>query len=230
MGPHYELRPETTALLVIDMTNDFALEGSAGEIPAGRDIVPQVRQVIDACHASGAPVIFISHVLRPDGSDVGRMADIWLNLVDDHGRPAALLAGSPGVDVVPDLTPGPHDLRLEKHRASAFFERELDTVLRGLGVSTVIVTGMATNGCCLATALDAGFRGYRVVFASDATATSSLPDVGFGEFTADECQRMTLATVAFSIGEVTSARDIAARLGGNAPATERVPTPEAHAI
>ena len=102
---------------------------------------------------------------------------------------------------------------VEKHRPSAFFERELDTILRERGIRTVVVTGVATNGCCYATALDANFRGYRVVFVSDATATSVLPDLGFGAFSAEQAQRITLTTVALSVGEVASTDVLLNRIG-----------------
>jgi ureidoacrylate peracid hydrolase len=212
MSPVYSLSPESVALLVIDMTNDFLDEGSPAEIPLGRDIVDPIRSLIDTCHEVGAPVIFTSHVLRPDGSDVGRMADMAIPLVDDRGKPVALAPGSRGVQITDALAPQEGDIVLEKHRSSAFFERELDTVLRGLGVSTVIITGMATNGCCYATALDAGFRGYRVVFVADATATTGVPDAGYGAFSADESQRMTLTIVQFAVGEVASSGSVVERL------------------
>jgi ureidoacrylate peracid hydrolase len=212
MGPRYELLAATTALLVIDMTNDLVVDGRAGQIPSGQEIVEPLSALVEACHEAGAPVIFISHVLRPDGCDVGRMADTLENLVDYSGMPLALRSGSFGVQFIDELEPQLDDIILEKHRASAFFERELDSILRGLRISTVLITGVSTNGCCLATALDAAFRGYRVVFVSDATAAAELADVGFGAFSADECQRMTLTTVAAAVGEVATTDEVVDRL------------------
>ena len=62
---------------------------------------------------------------------------------------------------------------IQKHRYSAFFDTDLDTYLRGCGVDSVIITGCMTNYCCGATARDAFFRDYKVIFGSDLTATDN---------------------------------------------------------
>ena len=62
---------------------------------------------------------------------------------------------------------------IQKHRYSAFYDTDLDTYLRGCAVDTVIITGCMTNYCCGATARDAFFRDYKVIFGSDLTATDN---------------------------------------------------------
>ena len=72
------------------------------------------------------------------------------------------------------LTPGEHIIK--KHRYSGFFGTDLDIILREWGIDTVIISGTTTENCCHATARDAMFRNYRVVFLSDVTATYDYPD------------------------------------------------------
>jgi ureidoacrylate peracid hydrolase len=212
MGVMYDLTTESPAVLVIDMTNDFLTEGAPMEIPIGREIIDNINALTARSREVGVPVIFARHMHRSDGCDIGRMADNWHAMVDEHGKPTTLLAGSAGVRVYNALAPHDSDITIDKHRSSAFFETELDTILRELHVTTVLITGMATNGCCHATALDASYRGYRVVFLSDATATNAMPDFGFGEFSLDTVQRYTLSLVALAIGEVASTDDVVDRL------------------
>ena len=81
---------------------------------------------------------------------------------------------------------------VQKHRFSGFFGTDLDMILRGWGTDTVIISGATTENCCHATARDALFRDYRLVFLSDATATFDYPDREFGEMSAAEVHRATL--------------------------------------
>ena len=84
------------------------------------------------------------------------------------------------MDIYPELAPAPGEHVIKKHRYSGFFGTDLDIILREWGVDTVIISGTTTENCCHATARDAMFRNYRVVFLSDATATYDYPDRGFG--------------------------------------------------
>ena len=88
---------------------------------------------------------------------------------------AALVDGTPGVDIYPELAPAAGEHVIKKHRYSGFFGTDLDIILREWGVDTVIISGTTTENCCHATARDAMFRNYRVVFLSDATATYDYP-------------------------------------------------------
>src|SRR5207244_5209459 len=107
-------------------------------------------------------------------------------LFDDIHPPIAkrdgLVDGTPGGDIYiyPDLAPAPGEHVIKKHRYSGFFGTDIDIVLREWAVDTVIISGTRTENCCHATARDAMFRNYRVVFLSDATATYDYPDLGFG--------------------------------------------------
>ena len=89
-----------------------------------------------------------------------------------------MIVGSPlaGADDVPtyrEIAPEPGEKVIQKHRYSAFFDTDLHTYLCGCDVDTVIITGCMTNYCCGATARDAFFRDYKVIFGSDVTATDN---------------------------------------------------------
>jgi ureidoacrylate peracid hydrolase len=210
--PQYDIEPSTTAFLVVDMTNDFLLEGAPMECPQGRDLIPRLKSVADACREAGIPVIYTTHVHRADGSDMGRMADTLTHLVDDAHRPVGLVAGTPGVEVHPELAPHADEPLIEKHRFSSFYDSDLQTILRVKDIETLIIGGVATNGCCESTTREASFRDYKVIFLSDGNATFDMPDMGFGPVSSEECQRVVLTTIALAFGEVTSCSDVVERV------------------
>jgi nicotinamidase-related amidase len=214
--PRFETRADNTALLVIDLQNDFVAPGAPYECPGGRDVVHAANGLIAACREQGIPVIFTAIMHRPDGSDLGAVR--YLHPLTAEG--AALREGTPGVEFYRELDVRPGDHVIRKRRYSAFFGTELDTLLRNLGVDVVIVAGVATNVCCDSTARDAFFRGYKVIFLADGNATIPL-DSEWGSFSADEVQRYTLATTSAFFGEVAPVVEVLERV--RAAAAE--PTP-----
>jgi ureidoacrylate peracid hydrolase len=124
----------------------------------------------------------------------------------------ALVDGTPGVEIYPDLAPKPGEHVIKKHRYSGFFGTDLDIILREWGVDTVIISGTTTENCCHATARDAMFCNYRVVFLSDATATYDYPDRGFGTMANADVHNATLVILAASTAHVMSVADLSARL------------------
>ncbi|MDA0230117.1 MAG: cysteine hydrolase [Proteobacteria bacterium] len=195
--------PARTVLIIVDMENDFVKPGAAFEVPAGREMLPKLKELIGFCRGTGISVIYTTHAHRPDGTDAGRFADIYPAIAEGRG----LVDGSDGIEVYADIAPEPGEVIIKKHRYSAFFGTDLDMILRGLGTDTVIVTGVTTENCCHATARDAMFRDYRVAFISDCTATLAYPDLGYGALSADELHRSTLIALAFSTAHVMTAAE-----------------------
>lgn len=208
----YSIDPKTTALIVVDMTNDFLEPGVPQECAAGRDIVEGLAKLAAECRRAGISVIYTSHMHRADGSDMGRMGDAFKHLVDDKRRPVTLIEGTRGVEVVEGLKPEPGEIVIRKSRYSAFFNTDLETVLRHRDIKTVIIGGVATNVCCESTARDAMFRDYRVIFLSDGNATMDLGDFGWGPVSHEEIQRAVLSTIAAGFGEVASVEEIIDRV------------------
>jgi ureidoacrylate peracid hydrolase len=207
--------PVRTAMIVVDMQNDFVALGAAMETPAARTMVPKLAEALKICRSAGIRVIYTAHVHRRDGSDMGLFDDMHPPIANR----AALVDGTPGVDIYPELTPQPGEHIIKKHRYSGFFGTDLDIILREWMVDTVIIAGTTTENCCHATARDAMFRNYRVVFLSDATATYDYPDRGFGSMPNEQVHQATLVILAASTAHVMSVADMAERLPANATAS-----------
>lgn len=132
------------AVVVVDMIVDNVHGPSHWGITAqARAIIPGINELLAMAHKEGWPVIFANDsFLAEDFIFGGRM------------KPHAL-RGSPGAEVIPELSRGAGDMVLPKRRLSAFFKTDLDQTLRTLGVGRVLVAGISTCFCVLATALDA---------------------------------------------------------------------------
>ena len=87
--------PKKTAMIVVDMQNDFVAEGAAMETPDARAIVPRLAEALKICREAQIKVIYTAHVHRPDGSDMGLFDDLHPPIANR----AALVDGTPGVDI-----------------------------------------------------------------------------------------------------------------------------------
>src|SRR5207247_411828 len=200
--------PKKTAMIVVDMQNDFVASGAAMETPAARAVVPKLADALKICRDARIKVIYTAHVHRRDGCDMGLFDDMHPTIANR----AALVDGTPGVDIYPELAPAPGEHIIKKHRYSGFFDTDLDMILREWGVDTVIIAGTTTENCCHATARDAMFRNYRVVFLADVTATADYPDRGYGALSAAEIHPATLVILATSTAHVMSVEEMSARI------------------
>ncbi len=150
------------AVLVIDMVKDTFLEDDPYPItPQALAIVPCINAVCTRARGLGFPVIFAcDSFLAEDFIFKGKM------------KPHSL-RGTDGSLVHEGLSQEPGDVYLPKRRFSAFFKTDLDQTLRAWEVDSVLVCGIATNFCVLATALDAICNDFKTVIVEDATAAHS---------------------------------------------------------
>ena len=167
------LDPRHTALLVIDMQNDFV--SSEGKVAkAGNDpsaiqaIVPRLRRLLDAARAVGVLCLHIETLtLLGHRSD----SDAWLfNKLKGVNSTDWCLEGTWGAEFVPDLKPLPGEPVVTKHRSSAFINTRLDLILRSNGTRTVVISGEQTPGCVEATLRDAAYCDYYNVLVDDCVA------------------------------------------------------------
>lgn len=172
------LKRQGSALLVIDMQNHFLEAKSSSFICGGAAILPGVRRLIKSFRRAERPVIYTRHVHHPDGIDAGIMEWWWEGMC---------VEGSPESEIHPALAPLPKEKVVLKHRYSAFFNTDLDTVLRCCKIEDLVVCGVLTNMCCESTARDAYVRDYRTFFLADGTGTineemhvASLLNLGYG--------------------------------------------------
>lgn len=193
-----------TALLVVDMIDEFVRPGwTPYWIPEATRQVPIIRDVRDAFHAAGAPVVYLAYDVSLRGLDfpstetkvpIGSGVEAYAGEILNE------------VSIWHELAPGPDDLVVLKHNYSGFHGTPLESVLRSLGVSTVVITGTMTNFCCGATAREAFWRGFDVVFGSDCNSTDD-PHLHEAE----------LATLRRGFARIMSAREIITALKGAAP-------------
>lgn len=157
-----ELNVEESALLVIDMQRFFLDPESPTFTQGGLAIIPRLQQLIAAFREAGRPVIYAAHVHHPDRIDVGIMGWWWEGMC---------VEGTEEAQVHPALSPLPKEKVVYKHRYSAFYNTDLEVILRCLKVEDLVLTGIMTNLCCESTARDAYFRDYRLFFLLDATGS-----------------------------------------------------------
>lgn len=191
------LNPPAAALLVVDMQPFFLDASSPTFTPGGPAILPNVRRLIAAFRHAGRPVIFTRHVHHPSDLDAGIMGWWW------EGK---CIEGSPESEVHPDLAPLPHEKVVLKHRYSAFYNTDLETVLRCLRIEDLVITGVMTGLCCESTARDAYYRDYRVFFLADGTGSIS-----------EELHTASLMSVALGFAYVTTTARILNELPAEPP-------------
>ena len=189
-----QLRKESSALLVIDMQEFFLDPQSPSFTCGGLAILPVLRRLIAGFREAGRPVIYTKHVHHPDNLDSGIMGWWWEGMC---------IEGSPGSEIHRDLAPLPSDKVVLKHRYSAFYNTDLETILRCLRIEDLVITGIMTNMCCESTARDAYFRDYRVFFLADGTGSIN-----------EEMQLARLLNLAFGFAHVTIADRIIEDLQG----------------
>lgn len=201
----YQIVPGKTAMIVVDMQNQFVKPGAPVEVPDARAIVPRLSKLLDQCRESRIPVIYICHMLRGDGSDAGRLADIHPTIACEG---TGIVAGTENVEIYGELRPKPGDLLVKKLRYSAFHGTDLESILRTKGIDTLIIGGTVTNVCCDSTARDAFSRDYKLIFLSDGNASRGFPDMGWGAVSPEEAQRVALTVVAACFGQVASIEEV----------------------
>ncbi len=197
------LDPARTALLVIDMQEAFCAPGGPAEVPASRGIVAPINALTAALRDLGVPVIWVLH----SNSRIGGRSD-WDIFFDGFVADAvrektldSLLAERQ--TIWSTLATAPSDLTILKNRYSAFIpgSSNIERVLRGMGVDTVLIAGTKTNVCCESSARDAMMLDFKVVLVEDCCAALS-----------DDEHRASLENVIQQFGDVMTADEVLARL------------------
>ena len=187
------------ALLIIDMQNDFVLPDAPLCVRGAAPTVPVIRHLLLDAREAGIPVCHVIRCHNRDGSDVEKMRQ---PLFSDG--PGICVPGSEGARIVTPLLPLSGEYIICKRRFSAFFQTELDLLLRRLHVDSLLITGTQYPNCVRGTAVDALYRDFRVVVVRDAcsaatpeAAESNLRDMsnmGMECVALDELDRQGLAS------------------------------------
>ena len=197
--------PDRTALIIIDMEKAFVEPEGGHCIAMAKATVPACNRAAEEARAEGIPVFWVKRIYRQDGSDVEcTRYQSWVA----GGR--SMSPGSFGAQEPESLRPQPGDYTIIKPRWSAFFQTELDLILRRLDIRTVILAGTTTPNCIRTTCYDANALDYNVVVLSDCTSSqteeiqqANLDDMKrMGAFIIDSC--------AFEKYDETTVSDLAA--------------------
>jgi ureidoacrylate peracid hydrolase len=203
---HFALDSGKSAFMIIDMQSVF-VENSPFAAPDGLEVLRKLNRLATVCHEAAIDVIYTTHVLRPDHSNMGILGALLPpvdgGLIDD---------GSGSASLHPALRFTEEDIFLKKPRYGAFHGTDLELVLRHRNIDTLIIGGIASNVCCETTAREAAMRDFKVIFLSDGTATYGLPDMGFGPVTAKEVQNLTCSVVGFFFGQVLTVDQVIERI------------------
>ena len=182
--------PDRSAVLVIDMLNDFLEPDGAMPLLEGRRLYEPIRRLLQAARHRGAKVIWICDEHLPTDREFEK-------------RSVHCLKGSWGAEIVAELEPKTSEVRIPKTRYSGFFETDLDLRLRHDGIDHLILTGVVTNICVRSTAHDAFFRDYRVTIPVECVAATS-----------DREQQSTLYDLDTHYGTVADLDEVLAILSG----------------
>jgi ureidoacrylate peracid hydrolase len=172
-----------TAVIVVDMENDFGAKGGMFD-RAGIDIssiqkaVGPIARVLASARGAGIKIIYLKMGYRPDLSDLGapesvnRVRHLRMGVgqtvrAPDGSESRILIRDTWNTDIVPQLAPQADDVVVYKTRFSGFYQTDLDTRLRKLGIKYLIVTGCTTSICVESTVRDAMFRDYLCVLLAD---------------------------------------------------------------
>ncbi len=193
--PEYEIHnevcidPARSALVVVDMQNDFVKEGGSLVVPDAEGTIPKIRVLLDLARESGIKVVFTQDTHNEDDPEW----EIW----PEHAR-----EGSWGWELVEELAPLAGEAVIRKVRYDAFYGTALDHLLRTWDVETLIICGTVANICVHYTAASAALRWYEVVIPRDATSAldpfdleASLRQTSFlfgGKVTHVESVRLTV--------------------------------------
>lgn len=144
-------KKENSALIVIDMLNDFVLRGAPLEVPWTRKIIPALKKRIASARRKKEPVIFVNDAHAKNDREFERF-----------GWPPHAVRGTEGAKVVRELAPRAKETVIEKKTYSGFYRTSLDRALKNQEVKKLYLAGCVTNICILYTASDAVLRGYDV--------------------------------------------------------------------
>ena len=192
---------DKAAVVVVDMINEFCKPGGKMVLPGYERVVPPQKSVVAAARAAGMPIIWVADSHR---AKLRRDRE-WLK------RTPHCVEDTWGTQIVEDHEVRPEDRTVRKARYSAFFQTDLDLLLRDNMITQLIVCGVVTNICVRSTVHDAFFLGYEVAVPHDACAGTGPRE-----------HESSLYDIATHFGTVCASADIVAALVEDAPLANQI--------
>lgn len=202
-----KVQPAHTALIVIDMQNDFCAKGGlvdcgGRDVSAAQEMAARLPALIESARKSGVLVVFVRSLYSMEKNVF--LSDVWLEQAARRQGGGYTLTpvcgdGTWNGDYYGDIRPLPGEIVVTKHRYSAFQSTDLELILRSNGIRTTVITGVSTNVCVETAARDSFLRDFYTVLVGDATAAYSAEE-----------HNTTLKTIDRFFGEVTSIAELQA--------------------
>lgn len=182
-----------TALLIIDMENYFASPSGQSFLPDTKYIVPNIKKLLCYFRENKLPVIYTAHQHLDPSVDGGMLSEWW---------GSSIMEDTIQAEICDELKPAGERV-IKKRRYSAFYQTDLELLLRGMNIENLIITGVMTNLCCETTARDAFMRDFRVFFIADGNCSAT-----------EEMHLASLKNLAFGFAHVVTAEDMIGFLVG----------------
>jgi gluconolactonase len=204
-----DIDPRRAVLVIQDMQNDVMMDGGAWaetgapEHAKERNVVENVKQLAEACRAAGVPVIHVHYIVDEGAAGLKVNAGLFQGVKETGG----LVRGSWGAAPAPGLEPQKGDFVVEKMRMNAWEGTRFESLLKGLGRDTVIVTGAWTNMSVEHTARTGADKGYYMIVPEDGCATMNA-----------EWHNASIHFALQNVSTVTTCGAVLEALGAAAPA------------
>jgi nicotinamidase-related amidase len=197
----FQLRPECTALIVVDMQNDFVRVGAPLEVPDARETIDVHLELLEWFRGRNRPVVFTRFIAGPSPTLVWEWSPqiappvccCWPGFKRAYGD---IEGERDCVAVIDELAPLPGEAQIDKYGYNAFHRTSLSDRLNAQGVNTVLITGTVTQICVEDTARGAFHEGFQAAVISDAVSSY-----------APELQRASLQTLSMKYGRVMTASE-----------------------